>query len=118
MEVVISLQIYLFGHSTGNYFDSEFHLGLFSHINYNIHSADFRKIPDCPSCSPGYESGSGLGPSFGLMFDYKISDNLFAGANLTYLNYSALLSRIEETKIIVIVKKFYFHRIVSYFSKI
>ena len=51
--------------------------GLFSHINYNIHSADFRKIPDCPSCLPGYDSGIGLGPIFGIMSDYKVADKFY-----------------------------------------
>ncbi len=88
-------------HSTEPEASSKMTFGVFGSLNCNTHSADFQKIPDCPSCSPGYESGSGFGPTFGLTFDGKVADNFFVGANLTYLDYSALLSRIEETKIIL-----------------
>ncbi|MFC2131274.1 OmpA family protein [Bacteroidota bacterium] len=73
--------------------------GVFGHFNLNRHSADFSQIPDCPSCSPGYESGSGTGFSFGGLFEYPISGNILFSTKVAYFDYSANLNKIEPTTV-------------------
>jgi outer membrane protein OmpA-like peptidoglycan-associated protein len=75
--------------------------GLFGGYLINMHSADFKAIPDCPSCSPGYESGSGGGLGFGALFEYKLAPKFSLGARVEYNDISALLKRDETTKVIV-----------------
>jgi len=76
-------------------------VGLFFDYNYLIHSADFKKLPDCPSCSPGYEEGSGLAPAFGLLFEYPLNQSFVLGLRANYFNYGAELKKIEGTTVIV-----------------
>jgi hypothetical protein len=46
--------------------------GVYGLIGINMHTADFGRIPECPSCNPGYESGFGIGPSFGLLYELPL----------------------------------------------
>ncbi|MFH1050707.1 MAG: OmpA family protein [bacterium] len=73
--------------------------GLFTHFNLNQHSADFKKLPDCPSCSPGYETGSGTGFSFGALYEFPLQNNILFSGRLSYFDYSGTLNRIEETTV-------------------
>ncbi len=73
--------------------------GAFIHFNLNSHSADFKKLPDCPSCSPGYESGSGTGLSFGILYDYPLQNKILFSGRLSYFDYSGTLNRTEETTV-------------------
>jgi outer membrane protein OmpA-like peptidoglycan-associated protein len=68
---------------------------------FNSHSADFKALPSCPSCSPGYQDGSGSGFSFGAIFEYKLSPLFTLGARLSYNDISALLKRDESTTVII-----------------
>lgn len=70
-------------------------------FGYNIHNADFRRIPDCPSCSPGYRGGNGLGFDLGLVYDYKLTSRLFISGRVLYSDISGELTRIEKTTIIL-----------------
>jgi outer membrane protein OmpA-like peptidoglycan-associated protein len=81
--------------------DGKFSYGLFGGYLINMHSADFKAIPDCPSCSPGYESGSGGGLGFGALFEYKLAPKLSLGARVEYNDISALLKREEGTKVLI-----------------
>ncbi len=81
--------------------DGKFSYGLFGGYLINMHSADFKEIPDCPSCSPGYESGFGGGLGFGALFEYSIAPKFSLGARVAYNDISALLKREETTTIIV-----------------
>ncbi len=47
--------------------------GLAGGLNLNQHNADFGGLPGSPSCCPGYESGSGIGPSIELLVDLPLS---------------------------------------------
>jgi len=80
---------------------TDYSAGLYGGALINMHTADFKKIPDCPSCSPGYKSGFGGGFSFGALFDYKLSPLFSLGARVSMNNISALLKSEEATKIIV-----------------
>jgi outer membrane protein OmpA-like peptidoglycan-associated protein len=73
--------------------------GIFFHYNINSHIADFKKLPDCPSCSPGFESGSGSGFSFGLIYELPIQENILFSNRLSYFDYSGTLNRIEKTTV-------------------
>lgn len=74
-------------------------IGIFSNFNFNSHDADFKKLPDCPSCSPGYEKGSGTGLTFGVLFEYPFSSFFRAGLRASFNDHSGLLTRTEETTI-------------------
>jgi outer membrane protein OmpA-like peptidoglycan-associated protein len=75
--------------------------GLYGHLGMNLHSADFKKIPECPNCSPGFESGFGIGPSFGLLFEYPIMNKTLLSLRAGYNNFSSKLSRTEPVGIIL-----------------
>ncbi len=70
--------------------------GIFGHINLNTHSANFDSLSNCPSCSPGFRDGSGIGFSLGLMSNFILSDNLFLDLRLGYFSRNGLLKRLEE----------------------
>jgi len=73
--------------------------GLSSFLNYNIHTANFNKLPGVPNCCPNFESGSGLGLAFGLYYELPIAKKISIGANL---NYSTLGGLLEVDEIIPI----------------
>ncbi|MEI6089222.1 MAG: OmpA family protein [bacterium] len=81
--------------------DGKISYGLFGGYLINMHSADFKAIPDCPSCSPGYESGFGGGLGFGALFEYKLAPKFSLGARVEYNDISALLKREEGTTVII-----------------
>ncbi|MDQ1265638.1 MAG: OmpA-like protein [Bacteroidota bacterium] len=75
--------------------------GIFANYALNFHSADFGKVPGCPSCNPGYESGSGSGYALGALFEYPMSDMFTIGARIAYFDLSAKLTKTENTTVIV-----------------
>jgi outer membrane protein OmpA-like peptidoglycan-associated protein len=75
---------------------SRIEYGAFLDYTLNLHNADFQKIPDCESCSPGYRNGSGYGVAFGLIFEYPITSYLNIGSRLLYNDYSSLLTAKES----------------------
>ena len=75
--------------------------GVYGGFGLNSHDANFKKLPDCPNCSPGFKSGDGSGLNFGLVFDYPIDNNFFLSSKLLYKNLSGKLISIEKTTIIV-----------------
>jgi outer membrane protein OmpA-like peptidoglycan-associated protein len=81
--------------------NSPFTIGLFGGYSLNFHSADFKAIPDCPSCSPGYKNGFGSRPGFGALFEYKLSQIFTLAANLSYNDISALLKSEEPVTVIL-----------------
>lgn len=80
--------------------DNRIRFGLYGGLGINAHTADFKKLPDCPSCSPGYRNGSGLGFNFGIVADYQIFNNVFVSSKFLYQDISAKLIRTEKTSII------------------
>ena len=75
--------------------------GIFGGFGLNFHSADFKKIPDCPSCSPGYKDGFGSGLNGGLILDIPLFDQFALSSKFLYKNISGKLVSTETTKIIV-----------------
>ena len=62
----------------------KYFLGGYAALNSNIHQADFQSLPECPSCSPGFRSGSGLGFAAGVLFNYPLVDNISLDFRLGY----------------------------------
>ena len=81
--------------------NSNHYFGINTGYGFNLHDADFKRVPDCPSCSPGYRSGFGMGFNFGLVYDYKINSKLFISSRFSYQDLSGELSQTETTSIIV-----------------
>ena len=75
--------------------------GLFIDYSINMHSADFKKLPSCPNCSPGFEDGTGGGIAVGGLFELPLSSKFLLGARLMYYNYSGKLTKNETTTILV-----------------
>lgn len=75
--------------------------GIFGGFGLNFHSADFKKIPDCPSCSPGYKDGFGSGLNGGLILDIPLFDQFYLSNKFLYKDISGKLVSTETTKIIV-----------------
>jgi opacity protein-like surface antigen len=59
-------------------------VGLFGGYSLDMHNATDLKLPDVPSCCPGYNGGSGGGPILGLSFDLPLSPDLELVGRLTY----------------------------------
>ena len=74
--------------------------GVYLGYGLNSHDADFKRLPDCPNCSPGYKSGDGSGLNFGLVFDYPIDNSFYLSSKLLYKNLSGKLLSTEKTTII------------------
>ncbi|MCX7737308.1 MAG: OmpA family protein [Candidatus Kapabacteria bacterium] len=70
--------------------------GIFGHINLNSHTANFDSLSNCPSCSPGFRDGSGLGFSLGFLSNFILSESLFLDLRLGYFTRYGLLKRLEE----------------------
>ena len=87
--IVISGQV-LFSQSERNSY------GIFGHLNLNSHSANFDSLSNCPSCSPGFRDGSGIGFSFGFLSNFILSKSLFLDLRLGYFVRNGLLKRLEE----------------------
>ncbi len=80
---------------------SRLSFGIFGGFGLNFHSADFKKIPDCPSCSPGYKDGFGSGLNGGLILDIPLFDQFALSSKFLYKNISGKLVSTETTTIIV-----------------
>ena len=71
------------------------YVGAFAHWNFNFHNAGFSTLPGLFSCCPEFESGSGLGTSFGILADIPLKPKLFLGVRFGYSSLSGELTRDE-----------------------
>lgn len=71
--------------------------GAFLGGGFNLHSADFKKFADIPSCCPGYETGSGFGINFGIYYSTPMGDLIDLSLRAKYLQLGGLVSRIENS---------------------
>ncbi len=104
MKLVTVLFILSFGFiSIATCADSteRYSVGVFVDYSRNYHSADFRRISDCPSCSPGYRDGYGNSFSLGANFELPIREALSVGVRASYSDLSAVLKSEEPTMISV-----------------
>ncbi len=80
--------------------------GFFGYYDINLHTADFRALPNVPSCCPKFETGNGAGFSFGLIYEFPIGYDILLGAKLGFFSANGLLSAIEEEFVSVNLKEF------------
>ena len=50
-------------------------VGGFADINLNMAHANFSQLPGIPDCNALYQSGSGIGPSFGIFYEMPLQNN-------------------------------------------
>lgn len=81
--------------------NSNHYFGINTGYGFNLHTADFQRVPDCPSCNPGYRNGFGTGLNVGLVYDYKINSKFYISNRFSFQNLSGELIRTEPTSIIV-----------------
>lgn len=75
--------------------------GVYSDLNWNFHSASFRALPGVPNCCQQFESGSGAGGTFGLLYEYPLSDRWWLGLRAGYSSLGATLAATEHTTVIL-----------------
>lgn len=66
-------------------------------FNLNSHTANFSKLPGIPNCCPRFETGSGTGLNFGVLYEYKIANDFWIGNRLGIMTLDGTLSSIEKT---------------------
>ena len=66
-------------------------LGLALGLGLNMHSADFKQLPNVDNCCPKFESGSGSGFSMGLSFEHYFSSKWSTELRLNYQQQDATL---------------------------
>lgn len=83
--------------------------GFFGHFNFNVHLANFQKLPNIPNCCKSFSSGFGTGFSAGILYEHPLGDivkNIFnstdfyglsAQIRIFYDQKSALLKATEPT---------------------
>lgn len=98
LSLLILSTVALFAEDNAQELKSKF--GIFGNVGYNMHSADFYKVPDCPSCSPGYRDGNGIGYAFGLAYELPFSRMFALELRLSYYDFSAKLTRDENQTIL------------------
>lgn len=95
--------------------------GLFGNFNLNMHSTDFRSLPNVPSCCPKFTSGSGTGMNIGILYEHPIYKDIFAGSRTGFHTFSADLSELEPEFFIIDGKSYegkIEHLVQSDFSRI
>ena len=75
--------------------------GVYGDVNLNWHTANFTQLPDVPNCCPGFQSGSGVGESFGLYYEHPISRHFSWQLRAGYSWDGATLTTTEPTTFIV-----------------
>jgi outer membrane protein OmpA-like peptidoglycan-associated protein len=81
--------------------DFRLRYGLGASIIFQGHQADFRALPGVPNCCPQFTEGSGTGIGIAGLFEVPLSDLVFIGARLGYMDHSASLEATESTTLIV-----------------
>lgn len=98
LSILVLSTVALFAEDNAQELKSKF--GIFGNVGYNMHSADFYKVPNCPSCSPGYRDGNGTGYAFGLAYELPFSRMFALELRLSYYDFSAKLTRDENQTIL------------------
>lgn len=73
--------------------------GGYIHGGFNLHQADFKKLPSVPNCCTGYGDGTGTGVAFGAVMQYQFDLQMFAEGRVSYQNQSGELTASEPTYI-------------------
>jgi outer membrane protein OmpA-like peptidoglycan-associated protein len=73
-----------------------FSVGAYADYNLSFHTANFKEVPGCPNCSPGFTSGSGSGFSLGGIFELPINNVLNFDIRLSYTSLPAKLTKTDS----------------------
>ncbi len=73
--------------------------GIAGGLSYNLHTANFTKLPGIPSCCPRFETGTGIGFYGSALYERSIGEPLWLSVRLGVQSFDALLSKIEPTTI-------------------
>lgn len=90
--VIVSISLLSNWNSEVRAAKSIFSVGAYADYNLSFHTADFKKIADCPNCSPGFTSGTGSGFSLGGIFELPINNVLSFDIRLGYTTLPAKLT--------------------------
>jgi len=74
-------------------------VGVYLHWNRNLHTANFKGLPDIPSCCPTYTDGTGSGLTFGLLYEHPFLDSFFWMLRAGYSSGDAILTADEGTTV-------------------
>ena len=74
-------------------------LGLVGGYSLDFHSATDMKLPEVPSCCPGYSGGTGGGFILGLSFGLPLGDDLNLLTRLTYHGSGVTMTTSEPTTV-------------------
>ncbi|MBK9248331.1 MAG: OmpA family protein [Ignavibacteria bacterium] len=69
--------------------------GIYGNLGLISHSADFRAFPGVPNCCPKFQSGSGTGMSFGVLYELPFFRVWWLSLRAGYEDYSAKLTTRE-----------------------
>lgn len=69
--------------------------GAFIHMSINSHIGDFVDLPGIETCCPSFNNASGLGPSFGLLYEHPLNNSLFVGGRLGLFNGDGVFKKTE-----------------------
>lgn len=75
--------------------------GVFSDINLNSYTTDFKELPGVPNCCPQFQNGNGIGYSFGLLYRQPVYTNIDVSLRLGYFSLNGKLSANEYEYIII-----------------
>ncbi|MBL7997261.1 MAG: OmpA family protein [Candidatus Kapabacteria bacterium] len=72
--------------------------GVSAAVVFNIHSPDFKQLPNVPNCCPQFESGSGTGYAVGALYEHPLTKLISLGIRATLMDQRASLLASERTK--------------------
>ncbi len=59
--------------------------------NYNIHNADFTRLPGIPNCCPNFSNGTGFGLNGGVLAGYAVTERINIISTLGFVSMSGIL---------------------------
>ncbi len=86
-----------FENNSGNSEDIvRWRFGVLAGLRANQYNANFKGLPNVPSCCPSYSSGSGMGLAAGIMAMLPVTERIELGLRFGYHNISGTLSTTED----------------------
>jgi outer membrane protein OmpA-like peptidoglycan-associated protein len=70
--------------------------GIVAGVNINRHDADIRALPGVPNCCPRFQTGTGIGFSGGVFYQFSIGAPFSIWLRGSYMSHDGSLSEIER----------------------